>query len=254
MLKLFALLLLTCCPIVELRQYTVMPGTLDRFINLFETHFVESQEADGIRLVGQFRQIGMPDKFYWIRGFSNMKQRAAALQAFYYGPVWRKYRTTANPMLLENDNVLLLQPAHPGSGFGPLAPRAPVGSQHRPSTIAVATIYYLAANSGTTFDRTFEKTIRPVLVNDGARIEATFITDHDANTFPKLPVRADANVFVSISCFKNAAAYSQFTSRLTGDPRWATVEGKFALAGMYVPPEVDVLAPAPRSAFNCSSS
>ena len=34
-----------CCPVLELRQYTLKPGQRDVLINLFERHFVESQEA-----------------------------------------------------------------------------------------------------------------------------------------------------------------------------------------------------------------
>ena len=37
----------TCCPIVELRQYTLHPGKRDVLIDLFDREFVESQEASG---------------------------------------------------------------------------------------------------------------------------------------------------------------------------------------------------------------
>ena len=42
----------TCCPIVELRQYTLRPNQRDTLIALFEREFVESQEACGMHLVG----------------------------------------------------------------------------------------------------------------------------------------------------------------------------------------------------------
>lgn len=35
----------TCCPVVELRQYTLHPGMRDVLIKLFDREFVESQEA-----------------------------------------------------------------------------------------------------------------------------------------------------------------------------------------------------------------
>ena len=35
----------TCCPVLELRQYTLKPGMRDILIELFEREFVESQEA-----------------------------------------------------------------------------------------------------------------------------------------------------------------------------------------------------------------
>src|SRR5439155_25048962 len=49
-----------CCPIVELRQYTLHPGKRDAFIDLFERQFIESQEAVGTRMIGQFRDLDDP--------------------------------------------------------------------------------------------------------------------------------------------------------------------------------------------------
>ena len=44
-----------CCPVVELRQYTLHPGKRDVLIDLFDREFVESQEALGIKIIGQSR-------------------------------------------------------------------------------------------------------------------------------------------------------------------------------------------------------
>src|SRR5215813_8306690 len=106
-----------CCPIVELRQYTLHPGQRDVLIALFEHAFIEAQEAVGITVIGQFRDLDDPNRFVWLRGFSDMDQRLAALQAFYGGPVWQAHREAANATLVDSDNVLLLHPVHPTSGF-----------------------------------------------------------------------------------------------------------------------------------------
>ena len=50
-----------CCSVIELRQYTLHPGQRDVLIPLFDTHFVESQEAVGMHIVGQFRDEERPD-------------------------------------------------------------------------------------------------------------------------------------------------------------------------------------------------
>lgn len=47
----------TWSPIVELRQYTLHPGMRDVLIELFDREFVESQEAVGMKVIGQFRAI-----------------------------------------------------------------------------------------------------------------------------------------------------------------------------------------------------
>ena len=74
--------------VLELRQYTLHPGARDTLVDLFDAHFVESQEALGMRVFGQFRDTGNADRFVWIRGFEDMESRRKALDAFYTGPVW----------------------------------------------------------------------------------------------------------------------------------------------------------------------
>jgi hypothetical protein len=107
----------TCCPIVELRQYTLHPGQRDVLIELFEREFVESQEALGIKIIGQFRDLDNPNRFVWLRGFRDMPSRAQALKDFYGGPVWKAHREAANATMIDSDNVLLLHPATPNFGI-----------------------------------------------------------------------------------------------------------------------------------------
>ena len=57
---------LACCPVVELRQYTLHPGKRDVLIDLFDREFVETQEAVGIKVIGQFRDLDHPDHFVWL--------------------------------------------------------------------------------------------------------------------------------------------------------------------------------------------
>ena len=115
----------TCCSIVELRQYTLHPGQRDVLIDLFDREFVESQEALGMKVIGQFRDLDNPNRFVWLRGFRDMPSRAQALKDFYGGPVWKAHREAANATMIDSDNVLLLHPAMPTSGF-------PFGNKERP--------------------------------------------------------------------------------------------------------------------------
>ena len=61
--------------IVELRQYTLVPGGRDTLVSLFDAHFVESQEAEGMRIVGQFRDLDRAERFVWVREFPSMAVR-----------------------------------------------------------------------------------------------------------------------------------------------------------------------------------
>ena len=141
----------TCCPIVELRQYTLFPGQRDVLIDLFEREFIETQEAMGMKVIGQFRDLDDPNRFVWLRGFSNMASRKQALNDFYTGPAWLKHRETANTTMVDSDNVLLLRPASPVSGFSLLNDRPALGANEIHKGLVVATIYHLRSSAGDDF-------------------------------------------------------------------------------------------------------
>ena len=101
-------------PIVELRQYDLVPGTRDTLIDIFDRQLIEGQEAEGMAIIGQFRDLDNPDSFVWLRGFADMETRRKALDGFYSGPVWLANRDAANATMLRFDNVLLLRPATAG--------------------------------------------------------------------------------------------------------------------------------------------
>ena len=94
--------------IFELRRYRLLPERRERLIRLFDREFVEPQEALGIRVDGEFRDLGDPDCFVWVRSFKNMEARTDALASFYSGPVWKEHGPAANATMLNSDNVLLL--------------------------------------------------------------------------------------------------------------------------------------------------
>jgi hypothetical protein len=71
---------------VELRRYTLHPGTRDTLIELFDREFIETQEAVGMTPIGQFRDIDDPNQFVWLRGFRDLATRARGLAEFYGGP------------------------------------------------------------------------------------------------------------------------------------------------------------------------
>lgn len=77
-------------PIVELRQYTLHPQQRDMLIDLFDREFFETQEAEGMRVRGQFRDLDQADLFVWLRGFPDMDTRRRALEAFHVGPEARR--------------------------------------------------------------------------------------------------------------------------------------------------------------------
>ncbi len=119
-----------------------------------------------------------------------MASRAKALQDFYGGPVWKAHREAANATMVNSDNVLLLRPAAPMSGFSlENMKRPPVGADNVPSSLIVATIYYFEAPVTGDFVDFFEHSLKPIAKSFGAAISAYFVTENSENTFPALPVR-----------------------------------------------------------------
>src|SRR6185436_2566870 len=97
--------------------YTLHPGRRDQLIDLFEREFIESQEAVGIHVIGQFHDLDDPNQFVWLRGFNDMAARPQSLNAFYSGPIWKAHREAANATMIDSDNVLLLRLPYGACGF-----------------------------------------------------------------------------------------------------------------------------------------
>ncbi len=86
-----------------------------------------------MKVIGQFHDSEDPDRFVWLRGFSDMPSRGQALEAFYGGPVWKAHRDAANATIVDSDNVLLLRPARLTSGFSlENSERSPFGGNDVP--------------------------------------------------------------------------------------------------------------------------
>jgi hypothetical protein len=237
----------TCCPVVELRQYTLRPGKRDFLIDLFDREFIESQEILGMYVIGQFRDLDNPNRFVWLRGFRNMSERTEGLTAFYTGPVWKAHREAANSTMIDSDNVLLLRPARPTSGFLLGNHRPPHGANEVSEGLIVATIYYLDATAGDDFVDFFERSLKPVLEDTGAPILGYFVTERSANTFRALPVREGEHVFVCFSCFGDEAAYEDHLAALLRSQHWLTEVSQELTRQLKKIPEVLRLTPTARS-------
>jgi hypothetical protein len=177
-------------PLVELRRYTLRPGSRAQFVQLFETELVEPQEAVGIRVGGIFVDLDRPDMFVWLRGFAPGVDPGTALTAFYSGPVWQRHGPAANAMMIDSDNVFALRPV-PGIAGLPV----PGGDRMmagvvlgEPDPVA------LAADVGAVADA-------PV---------AVLRTTGEPNYFPPLPLRQEQAVVWFATVADHAAVADRF--------------------------------------------
>lgn len=231
--------------VIELRRYRLQPGRREELIELFEREFVEPQEAVGMHLIGQFRDLDDDDRYTWIRGFPDHTLRRSALEGFYGGPTWRRHREAANATMVDSDDVLMLKPAWPGAGFAAAAqtrpaPGAPV--EARPGLI-LAGVCALAPAAAAGFARAFEREFAPALRATGAELLGVYLSDDTPNKFPRLPVREDGPHLVWFARVEDASA----AARLQADPAWRAHWAQAEREALRGPPEWLRLAPTPRS-------
>lgn len=179
------------CRVVELRQYTLHPGRRDTLVALFDSEFVDGQEAAGIRVLGQFRDLDDADRFVWLRGFADMAARGDSLPAFYGGPVWAEHRNSANATMVDSDDVLLLRPAWDG---------AALPAQARDDGPARGLLLALVVHLKAPADEALRALCR------GAAGLAWYVTEAAPNNFPRLPLREGEPVLVGLALFDDAAA------------------------------------------------
>lgn len=185
--------------VLELRNYLLKPNTIENFRKLFNDRFVEPmKELEGFT-VGQFRTNDDPDRFVWMRGFTDMKSRFNFLNAFYLSnPVWKKYRGDANAMIVNSDNVYLLRPLE----INKLKVNKAQHQFENKNAVVVVDFYVCNSTLGKTialFETDFIPFLKSLKVND----VTLWVSEMSENDFPRLPVFQDKNLLVSITVFKN---------------------------------------------------
>ena len=200
--------------VVELRRYAMKPGRRDDLIALFEREFIETQEECGAIPIGHFRDEDDPNAFIWFRGYADMNARLAALEGFYLrSPAWAAHRDAANSTLEDSDNVLLLRPARPDSGFRIDGLRR--GASAAPRRVVAATIVMLGSPATESMLDVFERTILLALETLAQRV-AYFVSEETPNNFPRLPVREEERAFVAVGSCGDRAAFEAWSAAFDG--------------------------------------
>jgi quinol monooxygenase YgiN len=177
--------------VVELRRYTLRPGKREALIELFENDLLDSHEATGMVAIAHYRDPENPNSFVWLRGFTDMQSRRAALAAFYeQSSTWKDNRNAANATMIDSHNVLLLRDARPGSGFEMRGSERPSIEAPEPivASFAAITVFMLESAPTDALISAFESEILPGLRKIASRV-AYYVTEERPNDFPRLPVR-----------------------------------------------------------------
>lgn len=105
--------------VIELRNYLLKPGKFKTFNNYFQQHFVApQQQLPNGYLLGQYHIKNQEDRFFWIRGFTDMENRLVFLKKFYNeSDAWKTFGAGANDLMLDSDHVYLLKPLNESESF-----------------------------------------------------------------------------------------------------------------------------------------
>jgi len=226
-------------PIVELRQYTLYGGRRDELIAVFEREFIETQDEVGAHVIGTFRDLDDPDRFVWLRGFTDMPARAKALNDFYTGPAWKAHNRAANVTMLDSSNVLLLHPSAPIGGFLLHPPPRPTGE-------ILAFIHYVDEPLIAPFATFFADHIAPRAKAAGAELLASLTSETSPNTYPQLPIREKDRVFVWFARLP-AGGEAHFLRDWRTQTGWRDSASETLLPALMRKPEMLRLAPTDRS-------
>ena len=205
---------------LEIRNYLLKPHMLEHFIDYFEEHFIASQAAVNMKVLGQFRLVGEPQHFVWLRGFDDMQARLQGLEGFYYGEFWQKHRNTTNSMILDNDDVHLLRPIGDvdltaGLSAESVAAELAAGTISAETGVVAIDFYQARAGERDALVSAFQTQVLPIYQQEGIQFRGAFVAEMSENDFPRLPVIQNENELIVITAYASEEAYHEQRAKVS---------------------------------------
>lgn len=91
--------------IVEIRTYTLKPGTRDKAVAAFPATLAECKRI-GMKVAGPWLSTEDPNVLVWMRGFPDAAARGTMTSQFYGSRVWQNELSGAFMPILENYEVV----------------------------------------------------------------------------------------------------------------------------------------------------
>lgn len=181
-------------PIVELLSQHFGTGDGNRMVALFERQVADVQEALGVSVLGSFTVKGQPERFIWMRGFSDMAARRAALGRPNTGAGWPLRPDPHHAKPSPGDEVHLLRAVTPEHGVTGLRrlPRIGETVASQPYTMVISEVRYQE------WIGSFHLWSRLFLRKAGADPLASFATLEQFNDLPDVPVSRDRTMHVAL--------------------------------------------------------
>ena len=89
----------------ELRQYSILPGKMDDWVNFMETTIIPFQVQQGMVITASFRAEEDDSIYIWMRRFESEDDRKRLYQAVYQSDTWKNDIGPQIPEMMDVTNV-----------------------------------------------------------------------------------------------------------------------------------------------------
>jgi hypothetical protein len=91
----------------ELRQYKVLPGRMDGWVQMMEQEIIPFQVAKGMVITGSFRGEKDDSVYVWLRRFESEAEREALYKAVYESDHWKSNIALRIPEYLDRSAIVV---------------------------------------------------------------------------------------------------------------------------------------------------
>ncbi len=91
----------------ELRQYKVLPGRMDDWVQMMEREIIPFQVAQGMVVTGSFRGETDDSVYIWLRRFESEAEREALYKAVYESEHWKTNIGPRIPHYLDRSAIVV---------------------------------------------------------------------------------------------------------------------------------------------------
>lgn len=85
----------------ELRQYKILPGKMDQWVQFMEQTIIPFQVAQGMVITGSFRGETDDSVYIWTRRFESEAEREALYAAVYESDHWKNTISPKIPEMMD---------------------------------------------------------------------------------------------------------------------------------------------------------
>jgi hypothetical protein len=200
--------------VIELRNYTIQPGKLSKFVEFMNRIIIPRQESQRGYVLNQFGLKGSDNNYVWMRGFYDMQTRSQFLKDFYSSEYWKQHQQETNRMLTNIEYIYLLRPLLIKDQTVDVEASVSRGELKKTKGIAVINFYTTNQKRGQLIDF-LAKEYFPILRKAGISNIQLWISEMARNDF-WLPAIQDPNLLVAITRYQDEEDFKTKQRKVDG--------------------------------------